>query len=1149
MSDVNNRGTSGDGKKGESQIFDFWNPGLVAAKMLEEVQAATAKAAASKDRSESGDKPAASGSKDGGITDGDRSRLLQGPELERFCRELSTVHFPFADINFEYKKYLNKLTEHKSTSDSLREEINAELVRRSGRDAWEDDTSDLLLTDKQWNDRAHVRNLLKDSPELLKRYERLTSAEDAIKSQYQNLEHDLAKRQEWLQKKVDRFTDALELPRAKVVLVDFINDAAATYTPGAGVITLLKQDITAGGVLQPSIIENIVHEVTHLEQDALLIRWMAGKESGPISDRKLAELQLKYNEAFSCELDADLARRILAQSKPLNELETRRAERLFDSYKNDQRLERLRELDALRKHLEKQLEVLQPSNGLAFMVFDRVSRNNPGTSERLFGTKTIPDDLKDDLEQWKAQQKGLTVKEGWNDQALRKNLIKHMSRHLARVSEERFDAYVSAADELESHEVHRRAAVFIEKFVTRSPEAELLARIFMTDAQLEASKPRPSNNPLVARLAEKRQDSRTVQRIISSVMAELSPNQLFSLDDRQKGELLTTRFKEAIRKELGLQKGELLPGSLESLSIKVGDYSKSGLLFNVSKGGHLASEARSAEVVVPQHVFATPNDFARLLGHAYAQLARLSMCDKHGMNTNELCKKVPTQRSLSYEAKVVAGGLLGVSDGKSPASALEPEGKERPAGRPRLREGKEPVELSDYRAGIVDGEHIKVFTPKAEEQKSGTDKPAEKRIYAINGREFEFQKDDGLWFYYDPYKSADIVPDCKLHVTTAGPADIVRLQKELIPLLADLVQKGDVLLFKTFDPNHVDPQWVRANPEKCPKASGQRSKGFTIYVSKHKAAEVADRIDKFLKEKNLCLPGSELTGNLDDATRLKGESKRVSGIRDIWKLTKATIGGVQRDLAVLDSEVGAAALEKYGKYGTVEVNGGKRLSPAALAALARDCGIAPGQLLIDQRGRLLFLSKELLKEDSDKTHSGERNESGTYYADESHAEKTPGKRSGRPALYALYEHLLGKDPYALSIAARAERPLSAALDKTGIQLRQFCVDKEAIPLCQPEQVVGGKHLYKFDGIIEAQCEGKKVRLRGVVLDSKNDVYLQDTDGRLYSAEKWYENLRGLSKVSTSVLNNLDENQDFQAHERASSKVALLCLLGNNILTE
>ncbi|MBX9687347.1 MAG: hypothetical protein K2X27_11635 [Candidatus Obscuribacterales bacterium] len=340
------------------------------------------------------------------------------------------------------------------------------------------------------------------------------------------------------------------------------------------------------------------------------------------------------------------------------------------------------------------------------------------------------------------------------------------------------------------------------------------------------------------------------------------------------------------------------------------------------------------------------------------------------------------------------------------AGAAKETAKDRPPVAEQ-RIGKMGGEKAIERVAVVDGQEIKIRTPTSYESDF-------KREVEIHGNKIQLHQTIGQqWFYsetnYDVPRDGS-AEQVKLHVTGIDAKDVAKLQAELLPFLEKLREDGHLQKYKTFDPNFMDGAW-HDHPDRVGKPAGPKgndSKAFTIYLPQSKAEDVAKLIDKFLAEKKLTL--ENFAGdNVAELTRNQSQSKRVSIERDMWEKT-VSVGG--REGAVLDP---ALVKELHDKFGSHGITDGK-LGSDALRAAEKAAGIKSGQLTYDREGRLMF---------ADANPKSEKHPENRFYLDESKANKTEGAKTGRPAIYALYE-MTNLDPAKIHLDAVREQKRLAA---------------------------------------------------------------------------------------------------------------------------
>ncbi len=431
--------------------------------------------------------------------------------------------------------------------------------------------------------------------------------------------------------------------------------------------------------------------------------------------------------------------------------------------------------------------------------------------------------------------------------------------------------------------------------------------------------------------------------------------------------------------------------------------------------------------------------------------------------------------------------------GKEKAQAPERPVDNTPAAE--LKAGKTAEgNPADERVRIIDGKEVKVITGK-DAVSTGM-----LREVQIDGKSIKLHRNyppgQGQQWYYSersPSAGSNFSEQVKLHVTGVSPNDLAKLQAELLPVLEDMLKKGDVKQYKTFDPNFMDGNWQN-HPDKygtAPGPEGQNSKAFTIYVPPEKAEQVAKAIDKVLKEKGLTLENFK-GDNVGELTRKQSESQRVSVERDMWTLTQDKHGN---DGALLDQKLAENIHEKYKALG---VDSEGKLTETALRAAEKAAGIKEGQLAYDKNGRLMF---------NDANHRSEQHDSGRFYADESRAVKEKGSMTGRPALYALYESQ-GLDPakeYTGEVKARQE-----------LLAKEQAARPERV-VAKPGQVQGQESKVGYDGTIERREAKPGEILAREQLERRDRVEQKEIDAMKARAEELARSDKELDRERAEAL--------------------------------
>lgn len=441
---------------------------------------------------------------------------------------------------------------------------------------------------------------------------------------------------------------------------------------------------------------------------------------------------------------------------------------------------------------------------------------------------------------------------------------------------------------------------------------------------------------------------------------------------------------------------------------------------------------------------------------------------------------------------------------KEPGSALRAEPVEKDAARPDAAKPSDtkrefrgvraevPARFSyvpgsvdtrygqmEERSRMIDGSEMKVRTP--------VEARSLYREVEISGQKIELMRSP--WAHQQWYFSADTAGDdkygqVKLHVTGVSSEDVARLQKELLPVLEELRKRGDVALYKTFDPNFMDANWAD-HADRLGSAPGpelQLSKAFTIYLRAESAELIAGALDKLLGEKGLRLDADFKAGTVGDISRARTESRRVSIERDQWTATTDDQG---RSGALLDESLAARLTSKYAQLGT---DSSGKLTPDALREIERVTGMKAGQLSFDHGGRLMFRSPECYANQ------------GLYYVDESLSVRVPGEITGRPALYALYGAVeldparvhLDQKRVEISKAAAPSRVIPSVDAVTSVVARTSADGTISREQHGPGEALAREQLEKRDRISPTELESMKKHC-AVLEQSQNESERMQAD--------------------------------------------------------
>jgi len=241
----------------------------------------------------------------------------------------------------------------------------------------------------------------------------------------------------------------------------------------------------------------------------------------------------------------------------------------------------------------------------------------------------------------------------------------------------------------------------------------------------------------------------------------------------------------------------------------------------------------------------------------------------------------------------------------------------------------------------------------------------------------------------------------KVRVTGLNENDVISLQSKLIPWLESMVDRTMISGYKTFEPV-TDPNHYAGMK---PGPNGQRSKAFTIYLPVSETLQFSECLDRFLVESGLALGEGINTGTLDDRSRVKSRSRRVSLVRDTWPLTRALSEDGLTGF-MLDKQLSDRLLTRF-------ANNLRHIEEAA--------NIQSGSLAIDRCGFLMCFPPEGYK--YIHRHDIHGSDILGYVS-----EKTQSRSSPRTDLYRLYE-LAGLDPVDAVIESPEIREVARLCDE------------------------------------------------------------------------------------------------------------------------
>jgi len=256
-----------------------------------------------------------------------------------------------------------------------------------------------------------VRDLVKDDPAKLKIVDDYVGLKSNLDRQAQVLETVTAKRTEQLQAVVNRAAEQTHQPPVQVVAVDDAKMGGRDGYYQAGKLYVAKSKIQKGDPAE--LKELLYHEMTHAQQDNLMIRELADKAGvgTTASAEKIEEIKAAYKAQVAAEarffpdvqLPEDQGEHIREVLKArngerLNDVQSKHAQELMKAFREQTPPgEFHNELVKNIKVQDHELNVLAKPGGRSDLL-RRISED-PELAIRLFGTK-LPEDVQELLKKY-----------------------------------------------------------------------------------------------------------------------------------------------------------------------------------------------------------------------------------------------------------------------------------------------------------------------------------------------------------------------------------------------------------------------------------------------------------------------------------------------------------------------------------------------------------------------------------------------------------------------------------------------------------------------------------------------------------------------------------------------------------------------------
>lgn len=412
-----------------------------------------------------------------------------------------------------------------------------------------------------------------------------------------------------LKKAANAITDKAGLPEAKLVGADKeslkAKNAEAYYRRGTGEVVVPKE-VLSGSSSAYSARDNseftklFLHEVTHLEQDTLMVRKVAddlkvGK--GFESDSQRESLQQEYKRRTGVELSSQFADKVIESrdGKVLTSAEASRADRLFgDSHSSEivNRSRTLRKIDAV----DGALKGIEDGKS----VTEILKKFNPERNGFNFGEK-LPKEIAGWIEKAHAGEE-LSKVDGWNEGANKAKLKEFLTERSSELFQNKRDNYLDSLTEREANKVGNTAALEVQRF-TRYGNGNTESGRQAIDVGTRMLEP-ATQKQVVTDIAEAAKGADTTSKEAT-------------------GRDLARGLREALLKH-SLGDSKVLPESFQNMQVRVGDYNRPSLTY-IDKGD---GTKPYFQMTVPESSLKTEhgrtNLAANMYGSAYQMLEHVA---------------------------------------------------------------------------------------------------------------------------------------------------------------------------------------------------------------------------------------------------------------------------------------------------------------------------------------------------------------------------------------------------------------------------------------------------------------------------------------------------------------------------------------------
>ena len=327
---------------------------------------------------------------------------------------------------------------------------------------YENEVVDKLPADLQacaWNTNR-VREALAGDADSLQILEEFVKRRDESSAVVQTLNQALQSRQSEVKAAMSKFANEQGLPEPKVFVQDkkFMPTAGAKYDAGA---IILRKSALLSPDTAPQLIGAMYHEVTHGEQDYVIIRNLAdeihvGKE---LTTQQILEMKELYANRTGCNLSDEYLMKAIKKrdGRYLSPQDAARATELAEAFKNNAPVGQAW-IDAENTFESAcgDLSGLSPTGDGSFKLIQNMAEDATH-AQRTFGD-TIPSDVEELIELYQRREAGESI--AWPDQQANDILRKHLNERMEAANAERqslYARYMAGIHEQEAFVMGERA--------------------------------------------------------------------------------------------------------------------------------------------------------------------------------------------------------------------------------------------------------------------------------------------------------------------------------------------------------------------------------------------------------------------------------------------------------------------------------------------------------------------------------------------------------------------------------------------------------------------------------------------------------------------------------------------------------------------